>query len=857
MSVLLLPFAGKSIGAQVTPPEEFLGYRVGADYKLTTYEKAMAYFELLGSESDRMMVREMGPTSMGRTQKYAIISSSRNMTRLERYREICERLSLARGVTPEEAELLAEEGRAVAWIDAGLHSTECAPSEHAIQLVYDLVTGEDQRTRRIRDNVITLVAFANPDGMTMVADWYMEHVGTEYEGSGMPWLYHKYVGHDNNRDSFNSSQLETQNVNRIQNHVWFPNVAYNHHQRAPFPTRIWIPPYGEPTNPNKPGEVIRWENLIGAAMGQAFEAEGKPGAISRISFDAWYPGFFTQIVVTHNIPSILTETALYDLATPHEYSREDVRGAYADLTKSAFYSSPWEGGWWRIGDAVEYCLTASKAVLDATARYRHDMLLSKYRLASVNIDRYLNEAPYGWLISIDQSDATAAARMLDKLMLLGVEVYRAGEPFTSGGQTWPPGTIVVPASQPFAAFLRTMMAQQDYPDLREYTHLWQGIVSRVDVDSGPLRPYDVAGWTLPVQMGVRYEELESSPTFRMQRLDGAPYPMGRVVRGAGDYILSPSDNGSFIAINRLFEAGGTVRRATGEFETAGRTWPAGTFLVSGVDAGDVSEIAESVHVPVYQAPTEVETVDVEPIRVGHYMPWSGSMDEGWMRWILEQYDFPYESLHNADIRSGNLSEKYSVITLASIGGRSIIEGRRSSERSPVPPEYEGGIEEDGLGALKEFVREGGTLVCNGSSADFAIESFGLPIRNVMRDLQSDGFYAAGSILRMEYDTGHPLAFGMESDGIAFFSSRDRVFDDAGPDADVDPLAGEPVVVGRFPSRPLLVSGYIEQEELIQGGPAVVEVPYGEGKLVLFGFSFHNRAQSHANFKLFFNALMRR
>ena len=262
-----------------------MGHPVGADYHLTTYERAMDWFDHLAQHSGgRMELREMGVTGMGRVHRYAVISSAQNLARMDEYREMARRLSLGRVIDLAEAQEIAKIGKAIAWIDVGLHSTEAAPSEHALQLAYDLVTSDDTRTRRIREEVITLLVFPNPDGMTMVADWYMEHVGTEFEESRMPWLYNRYIGHDNNRDSYNVTQEEVRNVSRLQNQEWFPNVVYNHHQTSPFPTRIWIPPYGEPANPNKPGEVIRWENLIGSAMGMAFDAEGKAGAVSRISF---------------------------------------------------------------------------------------------------------------------------------------------------------------------------------------------------------------------------------------------------------------------------------------------------------------------------------------------------------------------------------------------------------------------------------------------------------------------------------------------------------------------------------------------------------------------------------------------
>jgi hypothetical protein len=805
-------------------PEEFFGYSVGADYHLTTYERAMEWFDHLAARSGgRMEVLEMGETGMGRTQRYLVISSAENLRRMGEYRETARRLSLGRDLEMDEAELLAREGKAIAWIDVGLHSTEAAPSEHALQLAYDLVTGEDRQSQRIRQEVITLLVFPNPDGMTMVADWYMDHVGTEFEESRMPWLYNRYIGHDNNRDSYNVTQEEVRNVSRLQNQEWFPNVVYNHHQTAPFPTRIWIPPYGEPANPNKPGEVIRWENLIGASMGMAFDAEGKPGAVSRVSFDAWYPGFMTQVVTHHNIPSILTETALHYLATPREYTLDDIPDAWKDFQKSAFYTTPWEGGWWRIGDAVEYCLTASKAVLDVTARYREEMLLSKYRLAQANIQRFSTDAPQGWAFPVDQRDPFALGELLDKMEILGVEVWTASEAFQANGRTLPEGTLFVPTSQAFGGFVKTLFERQDYPDLREKTHLWQASPRRVEIESGPLRPYDVAGWTLPLQMGIDAVEVSELPSgFSFQKVgdrnQGAPESDGGTE--SGTRFLDSGDGASWKSVNGLLARGVTVER-----EVAGE----GRFVV-GEDSG-------------------LSTSPLRPFRLALYRPWQGNMDEGWIRWILEHYDFPVVELRNEQVKSGDLREDFDVIVLPSMGMRSILEGNREGT---VPPEYVGGIGEGGVEALKAFAREGGTIFFHQGSSELALGSFDLPIREVSEEARDAGFYSAGSILRLSWDRGNPLTRGMNPDGVAFMTSRGFLFEVAG---EGEGVVGTPRVVGAFPSDgPLLLSGYLEGESEIMEKAPVVEVPFGEGRLILVGMSLHNRAQMVANFKLLFNAI---
>jgi hypothetical protein len=279
-----------SSGQNVPAPEQVLGFKVGADYHLATYEQALEYLRALEKASPRIKLFEMGRTAMDKAMIYAVITSEENMSQLEHYKEISRKLALVKGVSEEQARKLADEGKAVVYIAGGLHASEVAPTQHNIQLAYDLVTSEDADTRLIRENVIFLLVFANPDGMDMIADWYHPNVGTPYETSPMPWLYTKYVGHDDNRDSYMNNTVEVRNITRLVGKEWYPVVLYDHHQTGPFPARIWIPPFAEPPNPNVHPLTIRGQNLIGCAMGAAFDREGKKGVISRIRYSGGYPG---------------------------------------------------------------------------------------------------------------------------------------------------------------------------------------------------------------------------------------------------------------------------------------------------------------------------------------------------------------------------------------------------------------------------------------------------------------------------------------------------------------------------------------------------------------------------------------
>ncbi|MCP4724748.1 MAG: hypothetical protein GY863_06915, partial [bacterium] len=532
----LLLFSSGAALAQVTSPESYLGYKPGDDFHLATYEQLSGYLEMLDSQSERIKIFDMGPTTEGRRMKYAVISSEENMRNLDRYKDISRKLSLSRNISKEEALQLSKEGKVVIWIDSGLHSSETSPPMQQFLLAYDMVTNEDEETQNIRDKVILLMIPANPDGMTIVADWYMKNVGTPYEKSRLPYLYNKYAGHDNNRDSFMSNLLETQNLNRMIGKEWHPELIYTQHESAPFPARIWLPPNPEPVNPNLHPLIQRWKNLIGSAMGHRFDAKDLPGAISRTAFDLWYPGYTDgPSVESHNIPSMLTETANYGYATPHYYTINDFPEAYRDLTVGTFYPSPWKGGWWRFADAVQYNLTASKAVLDAAAKYKSELLIYKYKMAADVIEQFSSEPPYGWIISADQKDPNTTMLMLDRFMNFGIEVYKSEQAFEHEGIQYPSGSYIIPTAQPFGMYVKNILEKQTYPDLRKYGHLWQGISRTLRWDGTPLAPYDGVGWTLSEQMGIITHRMSTPLKHDISSLIDAEYPEGKISGSGRQY----------------------------------------------------------------------------------------------------------------------------------------------------------------------------------------------------------------------------------------------------------------------------------------------------------------------------------
>ncbi len=839
--------------AAVPAPEDVLGFKVGADYHLATYTQAIQYFRTLAANSNRIKLFDMGKSSMGQPMTYAVISAPENLAALDRYKDIMRRLSLAEGLSPEEAHGLAREGKAVIYIDGGLHASECAPAQHNIQLAYNLVTARDERSLRILRDVILVLVFPNPDGMNMLAEWYLPNVGTPYETAPMPHLYHKYAGHDNNRDSYIGALLETRNLNVLVNQEWFPVILYNHHQTAPFPARIWTPPNSEPTNPNVHPLIVRWQNMIGSAMGAAFDSEGKEGAISRILFDTWYPGYMTQVQDSHNIISILTETALYEYATPYFYTVQDFPQAYQDLTMSAFYPNPWKGGWWRLKDAVDYCLTASLAVLETGSKFREELLYNKYAMARDVVARFSHEPPYAWIVPRQQRDLPSVTLLLERLIQLGVEVREAKEAFTTDGLAYPAGTFILPVSQPFGLFLKNVFEEQRYPDLRKYPDLWQGIVQSKKFEVSPFESYDMMGWTLPYQFGMTASPAQTPVTVLTTRVTKPAWAARKPVEGAGfGYLIGHEANNSLTATARLLKMGAAVEWAKKPFAVRGTSFPAGTIIVPAGRAATraaMDKLASDLGISVAACPDrpKVETLALKTPRLGIYQSWVPSEDEGWSRLILEQYEIPFTILHDSDIRAGNLRANHDVILLPDAWSSDLLVN--GFPKGMMPPQYSGGLTVNGLRNLKQFAKDGGTIIFLNSVCNAAFEPLGLPVRNVLKNVKRDEFVCSGSLLRIEVDGSHPVAFGMPAETAGVFSESCAF--EVMPS--FEPGQGTKSVA-KYSGEGLLMSGYIFGEGLIQNKSAVLDVPLGQGRVILLGFPVQYRAQPYGTFKLLLNSV---
>ncbi len=829
------PAAGQGVPSAVPTPQSVLGHTPGDDFYLANYEESIAYYHKLADSSNRIKMFSVGKTTRGLNWEIAVISSPENLAQLDKYKDISRQLTQARGLDNAAARALARQGKVIVHIDGGMHSTEVAGAQHSILLAYKLVaTQGDPEVDAILDKVILVLwPTLNPDGQDMVVSWYRRNLGTPYEVSPMPELFQEYVGHDNNRDGYMNNMLESQESTRAELE-WNPEVFYCQHQTAPFPARIFIPPFVEPISSNINPILIRWLNALGIDMAAYLDEHDMPGSINRTGFDNWYPGFQDFTGIFRNTISFFTETALYRYATPHFYTVDEFPEDRQPLRSEVFYSSPWTGGWWRLGDAVRYMVGASMAVLDTSAKYHEELLYNKYQAGRDNIERFQKNPPYAYVIPVEQRDLPTAATLVQKLMINGIEVHQAAQPFTANGRKYSAGSWVVLMDQPFGGLAKELLEVQQYPDLRD------------GPNGPPIRPYDVAGWTLPMQMGVEVaaviQPVSAERRAELKRIEQFTPPAGSVKGTGNTFLISRRANNGFKAMNEIFAAGGQVGFST---SPAAGGPEAGTIVATGIGREKMDEIAGKTSLVVQaaeKAPQDV--VAAKKARVGLYRSWTGNIDEGWTRWILENYGFTPTTLHNGDIQAGHLLDRFDTIILPDSRTNQILNGFAPGS---VPGEYVGGIGDAGVEALRAFVRGGGTLITFNNASLMAIDTFKLPVTNVLENLKPDDFYCSGSLLRVEIrDLSLPAVWGMPRDPIVMF--------ELGPAFDAKSGFHGKILATYPEDRNPLASGYLLHPERIQGKAAAMEVFYGEGRVYLFGFRPQWRGQSLGTYKMIFNTI---
>ena len=846
LTTLSLAYSGQTgTEEKITTPEAFFGFKLGTDKKIARWDKIVEYFEILQKQSPRIKVINMGPTTMGHPFLLIVISSPENLANLERLKEINQKITDPRLVSETEISELISQGKAIVCQSMSLHATEIGGTQMAPELAYDLLSRNDEETRRILDEVIFLmIPSFNPDGEIMVTDWYYKTLGTEYEGSSLPWLYHKYAGHDNNRDGDFINLQESIYAAQILYREWKPQAYVDHHHMGSYGPRLYIPPYCDPIRPY--ADPLLWRELswFGSHMAFRLEEAGKTGIINDAMFPGWGHFGWHWITPFHNIAGMLTESASANLASPIFIHPDQLKGEslqFPVYEAQTNFPHPWEGGWWRLRDIVEQQKIAAWAVLDLAARHRDTILYNAYLKAIRQIERGREGHPTAFIVPAEQHDWLTTIKMINTLLLSGIEIHRSTSPLKADGLIYPPGSFVISLAQPKMGLIKNLLGRTFYPD-----NYWTR-----SKDDRPLRPYDLATHTMAEFMGVRVDPLDQLPDGNLEIIKEPLKVSGRVESGSAGYRLDGRLNDSFRAVSLLLNEKIQIFRAdkkTGELR-------GGDFIIRQAPTQIIKAIAEKTGVdflPLDNFPVE-GTHELRRLRVGLYQRfYGGNADEGWTRLVLEKFELPYLTIKDSDIKSGQLSKKIDLLILPADSTSAIMgEFPESSRRyANYPPEYRSGLGKDGLEKLKDFVNRGGVLVCLGSAGNFAIEKFDLQLRNIVAGLDSKEFFCPGSTLKANFYNEHPLAYGLPEKGLALFYGSPAF--EILPGSESEKYR----VVVRYEPRDLLQSGWLIGEKYLSRAAAMVEADYGRGQIVLIGLKAQNRAQTHGTFKLLFNTFIR-
>lgn len=833
--------------AAIPTPESHFGFKPGADSMLFTYDQSIDYFRKLAkAQPTRVKLLDVGKTSTGHAWTAVLISSPQNLAKLERYRQINQQLARPEMLTDAQARALAKEGRAFVDISGGLHASEIAGSQHTPELAYQLLAKMNEpETKEILDNVIFFLwPSINPDGQDIVVNWCNDRKkGTGGLQAPME-LYQKYVGHDNNRDSYMLNVVESRVVARTWRE-WEPQIIYAHHQSSPFPTRIWIPPFADPIGLYAPPIMSRQVNAIGMRIAAELDANNQPGAVHMLAtFDAYYPGYIDYMPMYQNIAAWWTETQGGNCGLPRTSTRNELPEDYKSLMPTSMYPSPWAEGTWHFRDQIDYMVTASMATLRYAARFREELLYNRYQSGRNTIAQYRKGPPYAYVVPQAQHDPMAPVELLRRLAFLGLRVHQLDADATFDGTSYPKGTWVVPMDQEFAQLARELLEVQKYPEL------------------GDDLPYDAAGWTLPMQMHVNVVEVKqpiaAASRTAMKLVTGKPEPWGAsaeypfttnavaagivapagVLTGSGDAIaLDPRENNAFKFLNRALKAGATVRVDTATNARAAR------YVVTGIDGAKADAWTKELGVRAERTTAKATSV-VAPTRVALYKAAPGNMDEGWTEWLFDTHEFQYALIGPEVLRAGKLGDKYDVLVLASQGlARTGFGGGRGGAGGGGGG---GGADTALVNAVAEFVKGGGTVVAWNQGATGAITALGLPVKNVLQGVNRQQYFTGSSVMRTLVDNAHPVMAGMP-DTTDVMVSNSPVF---------TPTEGfKGSVIAKYPvdANPLR-SGYLKGPAYMQGQAAALDVQLGSGHVVLMAFQPQWRGQPTGTFRTIFNAV---
>lgn len=838
-------------------PEDFFGFKPGSDGKLFNYEKLIQYLKELDQASDRLEMRKVGYSPMGKPMFIAFISTKENIENLDTLREINRELALNPDLDKERKESMIKNGKVFVMATLSMHSSEVGPAQSAPLTAFDLCTTEDPQKLEWLDNVVyMMIPNHNPDGMDLVVEYYWKTLGTKYEGSSQPGLYHKYVGHDNNRDFVTLSQEDTKVIADIYNTEWFPQVFVEKHQMGSTGTRYFVPPNHDPIAENVDEGIWNWSGIFGANLMKDMTREGLSGVSQHFLFDDYWPGS-TETCIWKNVIGFLTECASAKYATsvfiePTELS---VGGkGLSEYKKSINMPMPWPGGWWRLGDIVQYELVSVESILNTASTNRADILKFRNDLCIKQVEDGKIKAPYYYIVPLKQHDESELVSLVKLLQRHGIYIFKLNKDIISGSQKYSKGDIVIPMAQPYRSFIKEVMEKQEYP-VRHYTP-----------DGEIIKPYDITTWSLPLHNGLKAVEINVKIEGMDQALVSVSDEYGLDDTGnKEEYAIFPVNRNesyriAFLAASGDIRVERTIREKIVDDYNCGK----GSFIIKVSDMEKNQDIMTEITVSPVYTDEKPETQIFEIPTIGLVESWFHDMDAGWTRFVLDSYHIPFNLIRPADLKEMDYSD-YDVIIFPDENKSILLKGKYKSGDSyymtSYAPEYTKGMEKEGLQKLMKFVNGGGKIVAWGQSTGLfegvltieadkdEKEEFQLPFSDISDVLEKKGVYCPGSLIRMKLIEDHPVTLGMPEECGIFYRGK-PIFSTSVPNFDMDRR-----VIGLIPEKEILLSGYCENEEKLGNSPVLIWLSKGKGQLVLMGFNPQFRSSTHVTYKLLFNSIL--
>jgi hypothetical protein len=855
-ATVLISFA---LSAQVPAPKEHFGFTPGDDGMLFLYEDMMDYMKKLEKASPMVHIEEIGKTEMERPMYIVFVSSEDNIRNLESLRQINRQLALDEIPEGTGLEELLEKGKVFFLSTLSMHASEVGPAQALPLVVYELVAGNDPRREFILENTVAMFIPHNPDGMNMIAEHYNKHKGTPLETSSMPGVYHKYVGHNINRDFVTLSQNENRVVSEIFSTKWFPQAMIERHQMGSTGPRFYISPPHDPIAENVDAGIWNWSRVYGSAALKHMTEKGMKSVSMNYLFDDYWPGA-TTTSIWKGVIGMLSEAASVNIATPIFVEPNELRTTGKGLGSydiSINMPKPWEGGWWRLSDILRYELENNLSNLEASAIHKKEILQFRNDVTRREIRRGKDEAPFYYILPQTQHDLSEMVSLVNLLHLHGVNSYTLTGDMVWNERNFKKGDIVVPLAQPYRAFIKEVMEKQKFP-------------ARFYSEGGEfIQPYDITSWSLPLHKGVNAIEVNTQVPELSTLLEKIIFPFSLktdLPENAKWALFSSTNNESYKAAFIALKEKLAVERTTEVFSVNGKKYPAGSFLLPAEEK--FGAISDKISVsPVYlDEKPEVATIKIKTPKVGLVETWQHDMDGGWTRYLFDQYHIPYVVLRPENLATVNLQRDFDVLIFTDKPKSVLMQGKNERDGKPVPsnypPEFAKGMEKKGFDNLIRFVNNGGRIMAWGPAAELFLgpiavgekedkdkEEFILPVSDIGKTLATKGLYVPGSLLRVTFKNDHPLAWGMpEQCGV--FHRGTPVFRTSIPTLDMDRR-----VVAAFPVDDILMSGYAQKEELLKREAALVWLKKGKGQIVLSSFNPQFRASTPVTFKLLFNAVL--